>query len=183
MKRLVIVFLIVVTSAGMMLTSCTGVDSEDSTPDTSTTTSSVTVDPTTEPTTIITTPAPTETEPDATPTEQVACYTISLILWHVKRVQRKRSTKKWSRSQILFLSVLHLRMTRRSSLRTLFPMVRTANIPPISRIAFCVSISAWSRHMNEWAILTRIGDDNPTNRLSRRDNLYTMYMFRIYIFR
>jgi hypothetical protein len=69
MKRLVIVFLIVVTSAGMMLTSCTGVDSEDSTPDTSTTTSSVTVDPTTEPTTIITTPAPTETEPDATPTE------------------------------------------------------------------------------------------------------------------
>jgi hypothetical protein len=37
--------------------------------------------------------------------------------------------------------------------------------------------------MREWAILTRIGDDNPINRLSRRDNLYTMYMLRIYIFR
>lgn len=37
--------------------------------------------------------------------------------------------------------------------------------------------------MSEWAILTRIGDDNLTNRLSRRDNLYTMYMFRIHFFR
>lgn len=37
--------------------------------------------------------------------------------------------------------------------------------------------------MSEWAILTRIGDDNLTNRLSRRDNLYTMYILWIYIFR
>ncbi len=37
--------------------------------------------------------------------------------------------------------------------------------------------------MREWAILTRIGDDNPINRLSRRDNLYTIYILWIYIFR
>jgi hypothetical protein len=36
--------------------------------------------------------------------------------------------------------------------------------------------------MNEWAILTRIGDDNPTNRLSRRDNCIQCICFGFIFF-